>query len=112
MENLKPCPFCACHDRRVGIRKMGKSGYKVICSRCGSSGPYIRIADCTSKMDAQEEAKRAWNRRANNSDKIISELQKKQEEQRELYMQTGRDEHILAMSAYAYSEAIMKGGVV
>lgn len=45
-------------------------------------------------------------------DKIISELQKKQEEQRELYMQTGRDEHILAMSAYAYSEAIVKGGVV
>ena len=65
MENLKPCPFCACHDRRVGIRKMGKSGYKVICSRCGSSGPYIRIADCTSKMDAQEETKRAWNRRVN-----------------------------------------------
>ena len=49
MENLKPYPFCACHDRRAGIRKMGKSGYKVICS----------------KMDAQEEAKRAWNRRAN-----------------------------------------------
>lgn len=45
-------------------------------------------------------------------DKIISELQKKQEEQRELYRQTGRDEHILAMSAYAYSEAIVKGGVV
>lgn len=30
MENLKPCPFCGCHDRRVGIRKMGKTGYKVI----------------------------------------------------------------------------------
>lgn len=66
MENLKPCPFCGCHDRRVGIRKMGKTGYKVICSRCGSSGPYIRIADFLGKMDAQEEAKRAWNRRANN----------------------------------------------
>jgi len=33
-------------------------------------------------------------------------------DQRELYRQTGRDEHILAMSAYAYSEAIVKGGVV
>jgi Lar family restriction alleviation protein len=110
MNDLKLCPFCGCHDRRVGIRKMGKTGYKVICSRCGSSGPYVRIADFPDKMDAQEEAKRAWNRRANNSDKIISELQKKQEEQRELYMQTGRDEHILAMGAYAYSEKIVKGG--
>lgn len=54
MENLKPCPFCGCHDRRVGIRKMGKTGYKVICSRCGSSGPYVGIADFPDKMDAQE----------------------------------------------------------
>ena len=46
------------------------------------------------------------------SDAVISELQKKQEEQRELYRQTGREEHILAMSAYAYSVAIVKGGVV
>ena len=45
---------------------MGKTGYKVICSKCGSSGPYVRIADfLNNKMDAQEEAKRAWNRRAN-----------------------------------------------
>ena len=65
MDDLEPCPFCDCHDRRVGIRKMGKTGYKVICSRCGSSGPYVRIADFPDKMDAQEEGKRAWNRRAN-----------------------------------------------
>ena len=64
MENLKSCPFCGCYDRKVGIRKMGKTGYKVICSRCGSSGPYVRIADFPDKMDAQKEAKRAWNRRA------------------------------------------------
>lgn len=91
---------------------MGKAGYKLICSRCGSSGPYVRIADFSNKMDAQEETKRAWNRMENDSDAIISELQKKQEEQRELYMQTGRDEHILALSAYAYAEEIVKGGVV
>lgn len=63
MEKLKLCPFCACHDRRVGVRKMGKAGYKVICSKCGSSGPYVRIADFPNKMGAQEEAKRAWNKR-------------------------------------------------
>jgi hypothetical protein len=44
---------------------MGKTGYKVICSRCGSSGPYVGIADFPDKMDAQEETKAAWNRRAN-----------------------------------------------
>lgn len=49
MDDLKPCPFGDCHDRRVGIRKMGKTGYKVICSRCGSSGPYVRIADFPTK---------------------------------------------------------------
>lgn len=58
---LKPCPFCGCHDRRVGIRKMGSKGYKVICARCGGSGPYVKIED--SKMIAQEEARGAWNRR-------------------------------------------------
>ena len=26
MDDLKPCSFCGCHDRRVGIRKMGKTG--------------------------------------------------------------------------------------
>ena len=63
MEIIKPCPLCDCHDRRVGVRKMGKAGYKVIFGRCGSSGPYARIADFPNKMYAQEEAKRAWNRR-------------------------------------------------
>lgn len=43
---------------------MGKTGYKVICSKCGSSGPYVRIADFSNnKMNAQEEARRAWNSR-------------------------------------------------
>lgn len=29
MEKLKPCQFCDCHDRRVGVRKMGKAGCKI-----------------------------------------------------------------------------------
>ena len=70
MEDLKPCPFCGCHDRRVGVRKMGKAGYKMICGRCGSSGPYVRIADFPNKMDAQEETKRAWNRRVNDGNAV------------------------------------------
>jgi Lar family restriction alleviation protein len=63
MEEFKLCPFCGCHDRRVGIRKMGTKGYRVICSKCGSSGPYVKIADFASKMDAQGKAKETWNRR-------------------------------------------------
>lgn len=64
-EELKPCPFCGCHDRRVGVRKMGTKGYKIICGKCGGAGPYVKIEDFANKMDAQEKAKEAWNRRAN-----------------------------------------------
>ena len=64
-KELKPCPFCGCYDRRVGIRKMGSKGYKVVCSKCGSTGPYVKIKDSDGKMNAQENAKIAWNRRAN-----------------------------------------------
>lgn len=27
-KELKPCPFCGCHDRRVSVRKMGSEGYR------------------------------------------------------------------------------------
>lgn len=62
-KKLKACPFCGCRDRRVGIRKMGKKGYKVICAKCGSAGPYAAIKEYDSKMTAQDQAKEAWNRR-------------------------------------------------
>lgn len=63
-EILKPCPFCGCHDRRVGIRRMGSKGYKVVCGKCGGTGPYISIKKHGGdKMPAQEEAKETWNRR-------------------------------------------------
>lgn len=45
---------------------MGTKGYKIICGKCGGAGPYVKIEDFANKMDAQEEAKEAWNRRANN----------------------------------------------
>ena len=64
-EELKPCPFCGCHDRRVGARKMGRKGYKMRGGKCGSAGPYVKIEDFDNKMDAQENAREVWNRRAN-----------------------------------------------
>ena len=76
-EELKPCPFCGCHDRRVGVRKMGTKGYKIICGKCGSAGSYVKIEDFANKMDAQEEAKEAWNRRvpiAYDPDKVVEIL--------------------------------------
>ena len=63
-EQLKPCPFCKCHDRRVGIRRMGNKGYKVVCGNCGGAGPYVNIKEWhDNKMIAQGQAKEAWNRR-------------------------------------------------
>lgn len=76
-EEIKPCPFCGCHDRRVGVRKMGTKGYKIICGKCGSAGPYVKIGDFANKMDAQEKAKETWNRRANayDPDKVVKQLE-------------------------------------
>ena len=82
-KELKPCPFCGCHDRRVGVRKMGTKGYKIICGKCGSAGPYVKIEDFANKMDAQEEAKEAWNRRvpiAYDPDKVVERLEEYREE--------------------------------
>lgn len=82
-EELKPCPFCGCHDRRVNVRKMGAKGYKIICGKCGSAGPYVKIEDFANKMDAQEEAKEAWNRRvpiAYDPDKVVRQLEEYREE--------------------------------
>lgn len=64
---LKPCPFCGCHDRRVGIRKMGNKGYRIVCGRCGTGGPYVpTLSVGGDKMLAQDKAKVDWNRRAGN----------------------------------------------
>ena len=62
---LKPCPFCRCDDRRVSVRKMGKKGYRVVCARCGASGPYVAIEDCGgNKSLTQMKVAIAWNKRA------------------------------------------------
>lgn len=69
---LKPCPFCGCDDRRIGIRKMGRKGYRVICARCRSMGSQINIID-NDKMGAQKMAAEAWNRRAENESRTDKE---------------------------------------
>ena len=63
---LKPCPFCGCHDRKVGIRRMGNKGYSVVCGNCGGKGSYITIKEFhDNKMIAQGQAIKAWNNRVN-----------------------------------------------
>jgi Lar family restriction alleviation protein len=61
-DKLKPCPFCRCNDRRVSVRRQGSKGYRVICGKCGASGPYVAITG--NKIAAQSVAIEAWNRRA------------------------------------------------
>ena len=61
-KELKPCPFCGCHDRRVSVRKMGSEGCRIICGKCGCAGPYVKIKEFHNKMDAQGKAKETWNR--------------------------------------------------
>ena len=66
---LKPCPFCGCSDRRVGIRKMGNKGYRIVCARCGSMGAQINILD-GDKIGAQNMAREVWNKRVGQIDQI------------------------------------------
>ena len=64
MERLKPCPFCGCGDRRVGIRRMGNNGYRICCSKCGSLGPHVSVKDWNGHKElAQKEAREKWNAR-------------------------------------------------
>lgn len=64
MAELKPCPFCGCKDRRVGIRKWGNRGYRVVCGACGAVGTYSPVKPWhDTKFIAQGEAIAAWNRR-------------------------------------------------
>lgn len=43
---------------------MGNKGYRVICGKCGGSGPYVAIKDWyDKKIIAQEQAVNEWNRR-------------------------------------------------
>ena len=62
MERLKPCPFCGCGDRRVGIRRMGNNGYRICCSKCGSLGPHVSVKEWNGQKElAQKEAREKWN---------------------------------------------------
>nr|DAG14357.1 MAG TPA: restriction alleviation protein [Caudoviricetes sp.] len=65
LERLKPCPFCGCGDRRVGIRRMGNNGYRICCSKCGSLGPHVSVKEWNGQKElAQKEAREKWNERA------------------------------------------------
>lgn len=68
MSEIKNCPFCGntstSGDSRVKVRKQGNKGYRVICSKCGASGPYVTIKEWhDTKMIAQGQAIKGWNRR-------------------------------------------------
>lgn len=59
MNDLKPCPFCGCHDYGVHLQKLycendNCTKYKVICEDCGAEVGEFRTL---------ELAVGAWNRR-------------------------------------------------
>lgn len=58
------CPFCGCDDYRIKLRRQGNKGYRVICGKCGASGPYSPIREWhNNKTIAQNLALSAWNTR-------------------------------------------------
>lgn len=64
--NLKSCPFCGVEGQEfVHIRRMGKGGYRVVCSKCGSMGPHVAVKTWhDNRFIAQTQAAQLWNRRA------------------------------------------------
>ena len=87
---LLPCPFCGNNDRRVGIRRMGKKGYKVVCGKCGASGSYVAIKDWhDNKMIAQGQAIKLWNTRKP-MERIVERLEEVSNEKTEIWSGIGR----------------------
>lgn len=41
------------------------NGELIVDDFAGGAGPYVKIEDFANKMDAQENAKESWNRKAN-----------------------------------------------
>ena len=59
MAELKPCPFCGCHDYGVHLQKLyyendNYTKYKVMCEDCGEE---------VGEFATPERSIEAWNRR-------------------------------------------------
>ena len=66
-DKLKPCPFCGCE----GIRMLTSiDGCDIWCDRCFASIRRSTFRICKNGAEAKKEAQlnavRAWNRRADN----------------------------------------------
>ena len=65
-EKLKPCPFCG--YIRPKIRRFNTNAYRVVCPNCGSQGKPCMVHEWHDTVFvAQNNAKRAWNRRIDNA---------------------------------------------
>lgn len=63
MENdLKPCPFCG-GEARTGYAINDYNRWGVECTKCGA---VVEVATWLGVFDIEENAIKAWNRRANN----------------------------------------------
>ena len=78
MERLKPCPFCGCGDRRVGIRRMGNNGYRICCSKCGSLGPHVSVKEWNGQKELhrkKQEKNGMKGREKMDREELMSELE-------------------------------------
>ena len=57
--DLKPCPFCGCHQVFPEAPALGRHTWTVRCDDCDAEGPYAR----TKGDDGDLEAIDLWNAR-------------------------------------------------
>ena len=74
MDKLKPCPFCG-GEARTGFAINDYNRWGVECTRCGAT---VEVADWCGDYDTEENAIKAWNRRASEaSNEVIAKSKPK-----------------------------------
>ena len=97
-KELKPCPFCG------GKIKLDEDDfYMFCCDKCGAGITFAKeLEDGTATDCNKKESIEKWNRRANDPDKVVKQL--------EDHLNT--TENNTARLAYHHAIKIVKGGGV
>ena len=97
-EELKPCPFC-----RGKIKLDEDDFYMFCCDKCGAGITFAKeLEDGTATDCNKKESIEKWNRRVNDQDKVVKQLEDR----------FNTTENNTARLAYHHAIKIVEGGGV